>query len=135
MLRANKRPTCKDCGEEFYPTGLTTRFCLTCATTRNRRKSENRKERNKRTVKRPKIKGWEKKRAKAAQEKYCGACGSELPTDRSTAIDHIVPAAIIADCKMSATRHGPNLRSGRSEKSSSCLYVLPREETPRRNQT
>lgn len=95
MLRANKRPTCKDCGEEFWPNGLTTRYCRACSDVRFRKASDQRKERKKRTVKRPTIKGWKEKRAKAAQEKYCGACGCELPKDRSPAIDHIVPAAIV----------------------------------------
>lgn len=105
MNRSNQLPKCKDCGEEFWPHGLTRRFCLTCATARNNRESAKKKERNKRTVRRPKIKGWEKKRAIVAQERFCGACACELPEGKSPAVDHIIPAAIVAEFNKNLASH------------------------------
>jgi len=95
VIRATPHPKCKDCGEEFWPHGLKTRYCKVCSDVRDRKKDEADKLRNKRTVKRPKIKGWKEKRAVVAQERFCGACACELPEGKSPAVDHIVPAAIV----------------------------------------
>ncbi len=89
--------SCRDCGIDFEGRGtLSTRRCRTCTDANTRSKAEKRRKAKKRTVKRPKIKGWDKKR-RPGLEPECVACGVEFAKSGDAAVDHIVSAAIVAE--------------------------------------
>lgn len=87
--------SCRDCGIDFEGRGtLSTKRCRTCTDANARSKRERKKRANKRTVKRPKIQGWETKR-RPGLEPNCVACGVEFAKPGAAAVDHIVSAAIV----------------------------------------
>ena len=92
---------CRDCGIDFSPRGgQSTRYCATCAKARARDrargKEERRLKRRTRAVSRPKIPGWATSR-RAGLERACAACGEEFEKPGDAAVDHIVPAAVVAE--------------------------------------
>lgn len=97
---------CRDCGIDFFPRGVeSTRYCKTCAVANKRLREEKKRRARKRTVKRPQIKNWATKR-RSGLALNCIACGVEFERPGSVAVDHIIPAAVVAEFNKNFTKLG-----------------------------
>ena len=97
FVNQRKERQCRYCGINFTPRpGLSGRFCETCRVVRAREQREKRRRKKERTVERPKIKDWRNRRREGL-EPNCLGCGDEFKRDGDVAVDHIVPAAVVAE--------------------------------------